>query len=433
VRLRPVSCPRCGAPARLSEGETRTACSRCQAEITIESAHAIEARRGRQYPNRTPIKVGMRAMFRGREYEVIGRMVYSMVEAGATYCWDEWQLLAPDGHVLYLEHDEGHWKIMEPFVPRNPIGPATASSIPMGATLHLDDESARILQRARSTLCHVEGELTFAATVGAQRQYLDAGGLKHAYAVEWDEEEIEFYRGERVPYREVLVAFNLRAELKAIEAREARQVSQKSFALVCLTAAIVAMCGWILSTRPGRLVAKGSASIARIPDDGLRFGPYALPMTNRVYRLRINASLREASAWVAGAIETAAEQEVMTVQRDMWDETGYDSDGYWHESVLNSQTDFCPGRAGEHFVRLYAEWEGSTARTRSVQQFSGGAVDSAALGSRASFELYEGVLYPWYLAWFFFPALVLSIVFFMVSSPETRQKIGEAMSSSDDD
>jgi hypothetical protein len=60
-------------------------------------------------------------------------------------------------------------------------------------------------------------------------------------------------------------------------------------------------------------------------------------------------------------------------------------------------------------------------------------VDSAALGSRASFELYEGVLYPWYLAWFFFPALVLSIVFFMVSSPETRQKIGEAMSSSDDD
>jgi hypothetical protein len=423
VRLRPVTCSQCGAPARLSEGETRTTCSRCQAEITLESARVLEARRARQYPNRTPVRVGMRAMIRGREYEVIGRMVYSMVEEGATYTWDEWQLLAADGHVLYLEYDEGHWKLMEPFVPKSPIGPATASSVPMGATLPLDDEPARVVQRARSALCHVEGELTFAATVGAQRQYLDLASLKRVYAVEWDEEEIEFYRGEHLPYRQVLVAFNLRDALRAIEAAEERQAAQRLFALICLTSAIVAMCGWALATRPGRLVGQGQSAIAQIPDDGIRYGPYTLALTNRVYRLRIAASLREASAWVAAAIESPDEVEMMSVSHDMWDESGYDSDGYWHEWVLHAQTDFTPVRPGNYFVRLYAEHEGRAARAASRQAEPGSA----------AFELYEGVLYPWYLAWYSIGSLVLAVAFFLISSPEARQKIGEALESSDND
>ena len=132
MRLRPVACPQCGAPARLSEGETRATCNRCGTGITLESARLLEARRGAKFPNLTPIRVGMRGMFRGRQYEVIGRMVFAMKEEGDTYQWDVWQLLAPDGHVLYLEHDEGHWKLMEPFVPQNPIGPATC-----GLLLHL--------------------------------------------------------------------------------------------------------------------------------------------------------------------------------------------------------------------------------------------------------------------------------------------------------
>lgn len=422
MRLRPVACSQCGAPARLAEGETRTTCSRCNAAITLESARTLEARRGARYPNQTPIRVGRRAMLHGREYEVIGRMVFSMQEAGESYTWDEWQLLAADGHVLYLEHDEGHWKLMEPFVPQDPIGPATAAAAPIGGQVPFDGETARVLQRAKSTLCHVEGELTHAATVGDQRHYLDLGSLKHAYAVEWNDDEIEFYRGVHVPYRQVLIAFNLRDELKAIEAAEQRARSQKRFALVCLLAAIVATAGWVLSTAPGRVVGRGSAALARIPDDGLRFGPFPLSMTNRVYRMQIQATLREASAWVAAAIETPGEQEMLSVQNDMWDESGYDSDGPWHEGALDARTDFVPAQAGNYFVRLYAEPEaGATGST------------SAAAGGRASFALYEGVLYPWYLAWFCLATWLLAAIFFLVSSPRTRQKIGESMSSSDDD
>src|SRR3712207_7789962 len=51
--------------------------------------------------------------YHGREYEVTGRLVYSMEEEGVTYTWDEWQLVAADGDVLYLEHDEGKWKRSE--------------------------------------------------------------------------------------------------------------------------------------------------------------------------------------------------------------------------------------------------------------------------------------------------------------------------------
>jgi hypothetical protein len=417
VRLRPVTCPKCGGPARFSEGETRTTCARCSTEIPLDAALQVEARRAREYPNRTPIRVGMRGMLRGREYEVIGRLVFSMQEEGETYTWDEWQLLAPDGHVLYLEHDEGAWKLSEPFVPREPIGPATAGAVPIGATLQMDDRfSARVQQRATATLRHVEGELTYAAAVGGQHQYLDLQGVRYVYSVQWTADEIEFYRGEPLAYRQVLVMVNLRQELAKLDAEERRGASQRVFALVCLTAAIVALCGWVLSTRSGRLLGQGRASIAQIPTDGLRFGPYPLIAASRVHRLRVSAQLHEASSWVGAVLEEPGERETLSVDQEMWDESGYDSDGSWHEWVLQAQSDFVPPGPGGYFVRLYAEPEGPTARV-----------------GTAAFELYEGVLYPVYLAWYCVAAFVLSAVFFLKSSPETRRKIAEGFSSNDDD
>jgi hypothetical protein len=287
---------------------------------------------------------------------------------------------------------------------------------------------------AQATIRLIEGELTYRAMLGDKSMYLDAGSGTRVYSMEWTEEEVSYYRGERLTERQVLTMFGLYAEIAAIEAAEKRLASRRSFAVVTLFAGFLAFLGWINALTPGRVVGRGSAAIARIPDDGIRFGPVPVKRTNRVHRLRVDASLREEAEWVGATIETPTEQELFGVARDMWDESGYDSDGAWHESDLQAQTDFVPAQAGQYFVRLYSEPEGRTGSSSSgAMQFSQNLGRAVTSSGSASFELQEGVLYPWYLLWYSLIAFVVGGCYLLMGSPSMRQSLGEALTSGDDD
>jgi hypothetical protein len=428
VRLRTAACPNCAAPTRLETGASTAKCPNCGNEVSLADALSVERRYAKRFPNPTPLQPGMKGQFQGKEYEIIGRVVFSMVEEGETYYWNEFQLLAPDGDVRYLEFDEGHWKISEPFIPKTPLSPSEARKLSAGDLVAPEGSPVNVTQVAQATVRHIEGELTYRAMLGDKSMYLDAGSGTRVYSMEWTEDEVSYYRGERLTERQVLVMFGRYEEIAALEAQERRLASRRRFALVCLFAGFLAFLGWINALTPGRVVGQGSAAIAQIPDDGIRFGPIPVKQTSRVHRLRVGASLREEAAWVGAAIETPAQQELFGVARDMWDESGYDSDGAWHESDLQAQTDFVPAQAGEYYVRLYSEPEG---RTGTGYSSSPGRTFTSS-GS-ASFELQEGVLYPWYLLWYSLLAFLIGGIYLLAGSPSMRQSIGEAMQSGDDD
>lgn len=434
MRLRTIACPNCAAPTRLDAGESTATCPNCGNQVTLNDALGLERRYAKRFPNPTPLRPGMKGQFQGKEYEITGRVVFSMVEEGETYFWNEFHLLAPDGDVRYLEYDEGHWKISEPFTPEKPFPPAAAAQIPVGTAISFDNRSATVTQRAQSTIRHVEGELTYRAMLGDQAMFLDAGTGLDVYSMEWTEDEVSYYHGKRLTERQVLTMFGLYAEIAALDAAERRLASHRTFAVVCLFAGFLAFLGWINALTPGRIVGKGGAAIAQIPDDGIRFGPMPVQRTDRVHRLRIDASLREEAAWVGATIETPTEQELFGVARDMWDESGYDSDGAWHESDLHAQTDFVPAQAGQYFVRLYSEPEGRTGTSSSAgMQFSRSLGRAFTSSGSASFELQEGVLYPWYLLWYSLIAFVVGGCYLLAGSPSMRQSLGQALTSSDDD
>lgn len=351
--------------------------------------------------NPTPIRPGMKARFAGIDYTVAGRAVFGMVEEGVTYYWHEWQLVAADGAIAFLELDEGRWKLMRPFIPTTPIGPQQAGGLGAGASINLDGTGVRVTQNSNARVHFVEGEHTYNVIPGDRVNYIDAGYGNHLYGVEWSRDEIEFYRGRYITEREVLMAFGFSEELKALDRRATKRRSQMVFATVCLVVAFLSFVLWGRAMSGGRLVQKGTLPLASVDQNGVRYGPFTLDPSRRVHRLVISANMTESSAWVGGVLESADETELLDTQRDFWDESGYDDDGRWHESDLRTQRDFIIENPGPYYIRLYVERDNPTGNYQDV-----------------SYELRDGVIYPIYFAWLGFITLTLSILFFVLSSKE---------------
>jgi hypothetical protein len=401
MRLRSFACIRCGAAIAHRAGALSAHCQMCGRTLTQDEVREIEDEGARRYPNPTPLLLGMKARFKEREYELTGRIVFGMVEGGATYTWEEFELVAPDGDCLFLEYDMGQWRLTEPFVPKNPVGPDDAARLGYGARLDLDGSVARVTQLVHATVRFVEGELTYRAMVGDKVAYLDAASYTKAkfYSVEWSEDEIEFYRGKSLSLRQVREAFGLSNTSATTNADDQRPETRKRFAMVCFVLAMVAFLSWIFTDSNGTRVSVGpDTQLHTIPAEGVRFGPIMLDPLRGVHRLTVRGAMSQSSAWVAAVLETPEEFPLVTVQGDLWDESGSDSDGSWHEWFLQEQTYFVVPKPGLYYVRLYAE-----------KDFSSKEFDTA------SYALYSGIFYPSYLPTYGFFALIMSVVFLFAS------------------
>jgi hypothetical protein len=409
MRLRVVKCMQCGSPAQLRDGAASADCPSCGSPILLDQALAEERALARRFPNPTPLRIGMKARFGAKEYELIGRTVFSMMEEGETYYWQEFELLAPDGEVLYLEYEDGHYKLLEPFTPTSPIGPQEIAALHPGSSINLDGTRLLVTEIGQSTLCFVEGELTYAAKVGSQRGYLDAQGFPSAYSILWDEDEIGYYRGRPLAPRDIFVAFGLKQQMQALEAAERVRRSRNYLAVVCLVMGLIALTAWLATLTGGRLIAQDSVPIsAATGEEGARFGPFTLDPKLRIYRLIVRANLSSTSSWAAGRLELADGRTLSETEGDFYDESGYDDEGYWHDSDLESRTDFIINSPGPYYVRLYTEPD-----------------NNAAASQMVGYELRGGVVYPTYLILYGIIMLALSLLLFLVANPKIVQTVKE--------
>lgn len=440
MRLRTVKCPKCGGSIRFEPGVESTQCMQCGETIPLAEALRLQEESARYFPNPTPLRLGMKAMFQGVEYELIGRIVLSMTEEGEKYTWDEFELVSAEGDCIFVEYDEGQWKLMRTFVPKNPISlptePGGASSLEalsswgsvrlpgqrqltVGSSIQLQDTPAKITQISVATIEFVQGELTWTASVGDSVHYLDAQSMRgELYAVEWSPDEIEFYVGRYLTDREVLVAFALHGQLHALENLEKKRKAQAVFATACLALAMLSFLAWAVSLRSGGLVSRHEVPIGSVIDEnGFLAGPLTLDPGGRVHRLRIHGSMTQASAWFAAVLETPDGAELIGTQHDFWDESGTDSDGPWHEWDLNAQTDFVVKQPGNYYVRLYAER------------------DISPMGSfgNAGYEMHSRVIYPTYFLTYGIVAAMIGVLFLCLAYQKNLGKMAQQMAESSDD
>lgn len=418
MRVRSVQCRSCGGRTRLEHGQPEAVCIHCGQPVKLSQAILDEQAAARRFPHATPLRLGMKATFEGKEFEATGRQVMVEHSEGEVYSWEEWVLIAEDGDLVYLEYDEGKWKVSRPYTPEQPVGPGVLQGMSPGSVLPVDG-GALVTDAGSYEVVHAEGEFPYVIVPGRKLGYVDATRLQDFYSVEWTEDSIEYYRGRFLDERTLYTIFGLRDLLQALDARERVLRGRRVFGAVCLALSLVALVFWGASFSSGRVVRNGTGTVelARAQGEGVRFGPIPLSAVNRVHRLEVSGRMREESNWVQAILEDENEVELFSSERDMWDESGRDSDGYWHESDLHASTDFVLKKPGNYYVRVYAEPEPGR---------------QPGPGTSASFWIKEGVLTPLPLGLFGFTALLLGAGFLIAGSPSTVQKLREAAESSDD-
>lgn len=419
MQARSLTCPNCGGRTRIPHGAQDAYCMHCGQPVRLSDAVLEEQNRARTFPPTTPLRLGMKARFRDAEYELTGRQVSREVSEGKTYQWEEFNLVSPEGHLLYLEFDEDKWKVSEPFVPETPLGPDQVRYFTPGVSVSLDGRGALVTDAGTSQTVHAEGEFPWLVTLGQTKGYLDAAGAAGFYSVEWTEDAVEFYRGQFLDERQVYSMFGLHDLLAGLARREQGLQSRRWFGWVLVAASVVALVLWIVAlASSGSVVPNGTGSVqlGSVGDDGARFGPIALKSRGAVYRLDISGQMTEQSNWVAAVLEDEEEQELIPVDREMWDESGTDEDGRWHESDLSASTYFVLKQPGNYYVRLYAEPEPG--------QFASGT---------ASFTLREKVVYPAYFGWFGLLAGIAGVLFIIASAPSQTKAMLQSLKESGDD
>ena len=405
-------CPTCHGFARVPVADRQFACARCG---TVLPPLPYVGRGRGNLSHLSPVRIGMKARIGGKEFHCVGRIRYVQAEDDETYYWEEWVLLNPDGDARYLEFDEGKWTLSEPFQPAPGAPSAGEFSIAAeGVRYTVDGLSVTVTDAGACQVKTVEGEIPWPVAPGDRLRYVDmeGGGGFFSAEIGGDDGAVEWFRGRRLDDRAVYTLFDLRELIADLDRRAAAARSRRSFGLLCLAVALAALIGWGVARGRGRVVAQGSAAIANVPQEGTRFGPYRLTAAGRVHRLRVSSNLSQSAAWVQAVIETEDAGELFDTAGELWDETGYDDEGRWHEYRLQSQSDFRLAREGDVYVRVYAEPD-----------------TAAAAAGTVSFAIEEGVLYPTYLGSFGALSLVLGCVFFLTGAAGATQQTWQGMGS----
>jgi len=397
-------CPGCGAFARVfRDGQSQ--CAYCGSTLPpLPFTHP-----GGTFAHTNPLRIGMKAKVMGKEYVAVGRLLYEQNDAGEVYRWEEWVLLSQDGEARYLEFDEGKWTMSEAFQPGAAPSFAELAPAAKGMSYQVGNMRASVSDAGICRVYGVEGEVPWPVDPGHFLRFVDFEGGGGFFSAELDEseQEVEWYRGRRLDESAVFEMFGLKKEAQAATGREDARKDRRGFGCMLVVLALVALIGGC-GVGAGRQVAAGESTAAMIPDEGRRFGPYKLTQVGRVHRLNVETSLTQTSMWVQAVVEDAS-GELFDAEREFWDESGTDSDGAWHESDLRASRDFRLAQAGNYYVRLFADPE------------------AAATSAVVRFTLREAVIFPTYLIIFGVFSLVLGGVFLLASSPQTKQKIWEAM------
>ena len=197
VDVKQLSCPKCASPLDLKNaGRSKSViCPSCGSQIDLTSPdfQIIGNVGERPDPQVTQFKIGMQGALKGGQHEIIGRVVYHDDEDDI---WDEWLLLSAAGEYVWISDSENEGvALWHSFVPTNPVEP---DSIEEGATLNLRDARVKVRDAGNARIDYLEGELTWKASVGDSVKYAEADGPNQRISIEYTENEIEFYWGERL-------------------------------------------------------------------------------------------------------------------------------------------------------------------------------------------------------------------------------------------
>jgi hypothetical protein len=164
--------------------------------------------------NPTQLQLGMEGTFSGKKYRVIGRVVMGVMDVGATYYWNEFNLEGEAGEQLTLVYERTEqgpaWRWFIMFEPAFPMTAEDAASKRVGDPLDFGEGQVRVTMVDRSRVYFIEGTAPEGVDVGDLANYFNAEAGDAMVVVSWTGDEVEFYRGTTLPRGTVESAFQIR-------------------------------------------------------------------------------------------------------------------------------------------------------------------------------------------------------------------------------
>lgn len=171
-----TSCPSCGAAIEFKIGASMSVvCSHCKS-VVVRSDRGVEnlGRVADVVGTDGGLAVRDRGSFRGRRFEVIGRLVLQH-PAGGT--WEEYFVHFDGRDPGWISEAQGRWSVVMQI---DAVAPAM-QTLRVGQPLNIGSYGTYVVSEAtQGTFLSAEGELPFAARPGSVRAFADLSGQQGA-------------------------------------------------------------------------------------------------------------------------------------------------------------------------------------------------------------------------------------------------------------
>ncbi|MCK5797423.1 MAG: DUF4178 domain-containing protein, partial [Deltaproteobacteria bacterium] len=204
-----IKCTNCDAAIEVPQGrsvETKV-CEYCGAQLDLTTAEAkVLGQNPQDYDPKFVFAMGQKGTFKGKPYEIAGRMLYEDEEG---YQAREYLLFNVDDEYLWLAEEQGHYVLNQPtqMAPAtDPFKMSAKQKVKIGAT------NFQFYESGYTTMVYVDGALPWQARSGDMFQYADLIAPPQMFGVETDGNEVEYFIGRYMTPEEIFEAFGIKEQ-----------------------------------------------------------------------------------------------------------------------------------------------------------------------------------------------------------------------------
>lgn len=181
LKKRGGPCPNCGGPIEFRFGGTLVAvCEFCQSAVARDDQDLkLIGKVAQLVQTESLVQIGSTGSFRGKPFEVIGRVQYNHSAGGV---WDEWYLRFPGDKMAWLAEAQGriHLTFPRPIRKKDPV--PDFNELEVGQALQYSKNELTVVEKGVAKSASAQGEIPWAFIPNVDHVYVDLLGTEGWFA-----------------------------------------------------------------------------------------------------------------------------------------------------------------------------------------------------------------------------------------------------------
>lgn len=115
--------------------------------------------------------------------------------------------------------------------------------------------------------------------------------------------------------------------------------------------------------------------------EGMTYGPIKITNKPKIYKIKAHFNGDNTSSYISGEVLDEDKDTLYEFGKDLWHESGYDSDGYWSESERNMTAYLTFKEKGTYYVQFHTDENNMHNISITLQLVKGSYVAHSQVGS----------------------------------------------------